>query len=324
MASRRRPLPLVRDDASRRTTKPTTKPTRPFSPFHKDHDLFPLPIVLNSSSCISQAIKDFEEKIQSDLSNLRVTCSQALLGEQLKAERLRTQSLRYLHERNFAWAKMKALMAEKTPFNQTSIRRSKSLGAMSLVRNYSTIRQVRSVSPVLPSPASLLASASSSPDLFTEIKKEEQPISLSSTQSASPVSPTETLVADDPWTLLYPDPSNPPPKVPFFLQVNPSKGVTLDNDHMDVIYKKLHNSILVCRMCILKRNKLPKDKQSAFHVASYHTDTLNLDLHLHCVDEHFNESIDIARLPRSTLQEMAKGFAKTDRDEDFEIDYTCF
>ncbi|KAG6839925.1 hypothetical protein C0991_010335 [Blastosporella zonata] len=310
-----RSLPIV--EFERDLPSPRDTPRPPVKDPHRVH----FPAAIPSVNFVDNAIKAAEERIQVEFSCLRISCSQALLSEQLIAEKLRTQSLCYLQERNVAWARMEALMAEKTvDQGRSSLRRSESAGVLPRPR----ARVSRSLPPrILPTAARTYqnCSAASSSSSVGEVKKEEKPISLTSSRFTSPTSPTETLVGDDSWAFVYPDATYSLKKVPPFLTENPSKGVTLESEHMDVIYKKLSNTH-ICRICILKRNQLAKDKRAKFHVSSFHVDTASLDLYMHCIVDHLHESTQIAGLPPSRLQEMVKGFAKTDRDEDFMIDCT--
>ncbi|KAG6807414.1 hypothetical protein H0H92_007629 [Tricholoma furcatifolium] len=127
---------------------------------------------------INDAFKTAEEQTRALFSELRISCTQAVMEEHQRAERLRSQSLEYLRERNFAWAKMKALLAEKqqiqnenAPSSLQGLRRSRSLGPVpgQALKNRSarnslpTIKQTRSMSPTLPSSSTLTTSFASAP-----------------------------------------------------------------------------------------------------------------------------------------------------------------
>ncbi|KAG6914166.1 hypothetical protein DXG01_001964 [Tephrocybe rancida] len=331
--SGRRTLPLV-DVRSARTNRsdgpyspdaPSSSSSSPSSPGSRYNSACHSP---NSALFVENAFKSAEERVQAEFRNLRVSCSQALLSEQLRAERLREESKRlraesmsYLQERNFAWAKMKALMAEQMgDQRQADVRRARSMSAIPRSQMPKASRASRSLSPHLlaagvypkPSAASLTSS-------LVNVKREETPVSLTSSCTSSPISPTETLVADDPWALLYPDAKSRSfdDKRPIYA----TEPATLGTEHIDVVFKQMHRT-LICRMCILERSKLPKDKQGEFPVASYDTDTLGMNLTMHCLAKHMRESLDLAKLPQSVLSEMVEGFSRTEREEDFHIDYT--
>ncbi|KAH0586791.1 hypothetical protein H2248_005642 [Termitomyces sp. 'cryptogamus'] len=318
-----------------------------------------------SVESIDTALKSVEDRLRYELNGLRVSCSQVLMSEQLRMEKLRAQSLAYQRERDFAWAKVKALMAEKMgiqPYRPPIQRRSRSCGALCNTRSLAAARPSRSQSPRVsdskPAPYLHPSASSSTSSLEVQIKQEERPVSLASSRSASPTSPqaspSDTLVADDTWALTYPDSSStdsaadrtplPPLKrchsdssmakaslfqwieLPDGTRVplsgmNKAQSYVLTQEHLDVIFKE-HNNQLICRMCILERKKLDRAKQLRFPVAHFDVDVSNLDRYTHCLHRHPKESEEMAKLPRSMLIEMRKGLARTDRDDDFELDYT--
>ncbi|KAG6873597.1 hypothetical protein C0995_013970 [Termitomyces sp. Mi166 len=365
MSSRRtlyRPLPLsklqsIRWNGSSCSSSPSiSSPPSPNFP------------ALNSVKSIENALTCVEARIHSELDGLRVSYSQALVSEQLRAEKLRAQSIAYQKERDFAWAKVKALMAEKIGVQSLqpvhNQRRSRSCGALSSARlPRAAAKLPRPSSPHVssqPGPycqPSAPSSASSSSASLVEIKREEEPVSLTSSRSASPASPSETLVADDAWSLMYPESSSSSPELPpgkDVITLPPLKRCHSDSsvakathfqwielpdgtrvalsgtkkasshilidDHLKIIFKE-HRNRLVCRMCILEQKKLDKEKRAQFLVASFDLDGSPLLKYSHCLQRHPKESEEMAKLPRSMLLEMQKGLARTNHDEDFELDY---
>ncbi|KAG6894801.1 hypothetical protein C0992_004594 [Termitomyces sp. T32_za158] len=75
-------------------------------------------------------------------------------------------------------------------------------------------------------------------------------------------------------------------------------------------------------MCMLERKKLNQEQQVHFRVASFDMESSSYEKFVHCLRRHSKESGEMAKLPRSMLLEMQKGLAKTERDEDFDLDYT--
>ncbi|KAG6821464.1 hypothetical protein H0H93_010188 [Arthromyces matolae] len=285
-----------------------TPPSTPPPDFYSDHH------------GLDNVLRAAEERIYRELVRLRLTCSKALADERKPAEKLQAQSLIYQRERDLAWAKVQSLMGDQ-------------LG----LRRLPLPRRSRSCGPVLGRPL--------------------RPSSSSASKSRSTIQPLETVAEDDPWKRLYPeemivhrDVSHPPLVVSLphlkrchsetsLPRSRPLKLVTLPDgrkvasisaprsgtlvatdDHLDVIYRQ-HNRSFVCRVCILKQDKIWKETRRDSVVSSFHVDTPVFELHNHSLGYHMDEMMELLKLPQSTLLEMKEGLARTERDEDFDLSY---